>query len=208
MAHFQVDKEFYQKIANPGMPSPTVNKYSEHCQKQHMPTKVKVLPKKSLVKAIEFALQKGGDISKNTEILRMCEEVEVSKLNEKNFCCISHRWCTSDVEVDAFAETFSQFLKNTYLCADDTCFEEKTFFEHASNWWSFVGKLVELIFDKNGKNEVFLKYLLDRTTLFGFKETEKAMGLETDNADDLQDVSWFSLFELLTYNLKKFFVFV
>ena len=192
MAEFGVVKEFYEKYPMPGMTSPLVNKYSEHCKKQHMPTKVKVIPKKNLVKAIEFALQKDGDVSKNAQILNLNEEIEVSKLNEKNFCCISHRWCTTEISVDKFCEIFSQFLKNGYLCAEDTCFEEKKFYEHASSWWAFMGKLVELVFPKMVGAQEFMAYLGGKTSLIGFKDFKDNLQVEPDAIDDMSEVKSYS----------------
>ena len=192
MAEFGVVKEFYEKYPMPGMTSPLVNKYSEHCKKQHMPTKVKVIPKKNLVKAIEFALQKDGDVSKNAQILNLNEEIEVSKLNEKNFCCISHRWCTTEISVDKFCEIFSQFLKNGYLCAEDTCFEEKKFYEHASSWWAFMGKLVELVFPKMVGAQEFMAYLGAKTSLIGFKDFKDKLQVEPNDIDDMSEVRSYS----------------
>ena len=188
MANFGVVKEFYDKYPMPGMTSPLVNKYSEHCQKQHMPTKVKVVPKKNLVKAIEFALQKDGDVSKNVQILNLNQEIEVSKLNEKNFCCISHRWCTTKLTVDKFCETFTEFLKNSYLCAEDTCFEETNFYDHASVWWAFMGKLVELVFQKKEGAQGFMAYLGGKTSLIGFKDFKDQSKVATDDIDDINEV--------------------
>ena len=185
MVSIPVKKEFFANFPNQSVPKPTVNKYSEHCQKNYMPKNVKVVPKKNLLDAITISLKKGGSISKNEEILKLCETVDVSALNANNLCCISHRWCTSDVDIDTFVDAFVKFCKISYVVAEDTCFEEKNMFTTYSNWWDLLSHVVGHVFGKDGASEIekFQNYLKSYTTLLGVDEKAESGQTEPGDVD-------------------------
>ena len=187
MSLYAVEKQFYQKINTPGLPAPTVNKYAEECQKKHMPEKVMVIGKKNLVKAVELALGKGGDVSKNEAILKLNEEVQVSTLNQNNFCCISHRFATCSNSIAQFTSLFHKFLASGYFCGEDVCYEERNHFDTFSKLWAFVSKIVSLVFKEDDENATnFMNYLGNNVGVLGLVDSSKASS--EDDIDGLQEV--------------------
>ncbi len=199
-----VEKQYYAKYPNPVARGPTVNKYAEFCQKNHMPETVKVIPKKNLVKATELSLAKGGDGSINEAILKLNEEVKVSNLNEKNFCCISHRFCTTKSSINEFAHLFAKVIKFGYFCGEDTCFEEKNHYQTMALYWKLVSEIVTLVFPNETKQaQNVAVYLAKHVTLLGIvdeKDLEDNCSFtdDVDKIPDLSDVSSTKSFTLFS----------